>query len=375
MASHMPKVTLVFHLFTPYSTFHRRLMIEGVAEAGEDVTVLCLEPPSTSLVRSRVTIGKAKPNLFVLTPMTSRWRQLLLRNRGMVKNGELERVIQRIAPQGVRVNWVFNPWQRGVIERNPSNCTVYECYDYYSRDAESGAANPAQEQLEDELLGKVQCVVTTSRPLFHLFKGRHPHVHWTPNGTSARIWRQAPPNDIVQGLRKPICGYVGALTPIIDMRIMRRLVESEAIGSLLQIGLAQPACLEEMRRHDRRGAFVHVDNQLPWQVPGFVAGFDAAIIPYAHNAYAECREPLKLWDYLAAGCPVVSTGLAAVKPYAGLIRLADDPVEFAQAVERAMRENGAGKDARVAAGESRDWKRLGERVLRIARRYAADYVA
>jgi glycosyltransferase involved in cell wall biosynthesis len=78
------------------------------------------------------------------------------------------------------------------------------------------------------------------------------------------------------------------------------------------------------------------------ELPHYLAGWDAALIPFARNEATRFISPTKTPEYLAAGCPVVSTSITdVVEPYStrGLVRIADEPEAFAKAIEQALRDD------------------------------------
>jgi UDP-galactopyranose mutase len=79
------------------------------------------------------------------------------------------------------------------------------------------------------------------------------------------------------------------------------------------------------------------------QLPAYMAGWDVALLPFAHNAATRFISPTKTPEYLAAGLPVVSTSVTdVVRPYGerGLVQIADTPADFVRAVESAWSPEG-----------------------------------
>jgi UDP-galactopyranose mutase len=77
------------------------------------------------------------------------------------------------------------------------------------------------------------------------------------------------------------------------------------------------------------------------ELPGYLAGWDVAMLPFARNESTRFISPTKTPEYLAAGRPVVSTSIRdVVRPYGQrqLARIADCPVDFVDQVEAALRE-------------------------------------
>jgi UDP-galactopyranose mutase len=78
------------------------------------------------------------------------------------------------------------------------------------------------------------------------------------------------------------------------------------------------------------------------ELPDYLAGWDAAIMPFARNAATRYISPTKTPEYLAGGRPVASTSIHdVVNPYgeAGLVHVGDTPEEFEAAICRAIADD------------------------------------
>ena len=88
-------------------------------------------------------------------------------------------------------------------------------------------------------------------------------------------------------------------------------------------------------------------------MPAFAAGFDVCINPYVLDDVAEKCDPLKLYDYLASGKPIVSVDMPAARRFADLIPLTRTADEFTRALERTLATPGdAAARQRAAANHS-----------------------
>jgi len=63
--------------------------------------------------------------------------------------------------------------------------------------------------------------------------------------------------------------------------------------------------------------------------------------PHRMTAFTESLNPIKLWEYLAAGKPIVSTPVAGFRDYPQWVRLASDSNAFTAAVREALSEDRA----------------------------------
>jgi glycosyltransferase involved in cell wall biosynthesis len=99
-----------------------------------------------------------------------------------------------------------------------------------------------------------------------------------------------------------------------------------------------------------------------------VAGADVCLIPYRHNRYTASVFPMKVYEYLAAGRPVVSSRLPALRKVEGL-GFAEGADEFETAIARALREDSAaGRARRMELARAHSWE---SRVAEIGRLVAS----
>lgn len=93
---------------------------------------------------------------------------------------------------------------------------------------------------------------------------------------------------------------------------------------------------------------------------------DVCLLPYADTESAHYRSPLKLYEYLAAGKPVVSTDHPELQEFSDWVEIAPTPEDFATAVVRAWEKDSAEKQRRRARlGRQHSWNRRVDEMERI----------
>ncbi len=102
-------------------------------------------------------------------------------------------------------------------------------------------------------------------------------------------------------------------------------------------------------------------GSIPYQeLPKLMANFDVCIVPHLQSEFTESLNPIKLWEYLACGKPIVSTNVAGFRSYANLCRIAPDHETFLaackDAVQEAERGNDDLKNARRHEAAQHSWK-------------------
>jgi UDP-galactopyranose mutase len=161
-------------------------------------------------------------------------------------------------------------------------------------------------------------------------------------------------------LPRPRLGYFGVIDERMDLALLEGLATLRPDWQIVMLGPVvkiDPATLP-------RRANIHWLGMKPYaELPTYLAGWDVALMPFARNDSTRFISPTKTPEYLAGGRPVVATPLTdVVRPYGdlGLIEVAEEPREFAAAVERALalRTNGDGdwlaRVDRFLAGNSWD---------------------
>ena len=71
-------------------------------------------------------------------------------------------------------------------------------------------------------------------------------------------------------------------------------------------------------------------------LPGYLAYFDVAMIPFLLNEITHATSPLKLFEYMAGGKPVVVTPMHESTRYDGVL-VADTPSAFSERIDQALR--------------------------------------
>jgi teichuronic acid biosynthesis glycosyltransferase TuaH len=87
------------------------------------------------------------------------------------------------------------------------------------------------------------------------------------------------------------------------------------------------------------------------------------LLPYRRNAWTQHIHPLKLYEYLAAGLPVVSADIPSVHDEADIVQIAPDAAGFIQAVHRALQETvPEARMQRQARAARNTWRARVERI-------------
>src|SRR5579864_8984758 len=233
----------------------------------------------------------------------------------------------------------------------PRRALVYHCADDYANARGFPKTLP---QLEADLCRQSDLVITTSETLCQTRRQFNPHTYWVPNGVDFEHFsRRAEPAAELHGVARPIVGFVGGLSEWVDLELIASLARQRPAWSFVMVGPFGSAPNPLLASPNVR----LLGPRDYAQLPAYLAAMDVALIPFKHNPVTFHADPIKAYEYLAAGVPVVATDLPALRRLADVVRLARDPTEFLEEIEAALAE---GRDQhaaeRQAEAKRHSWK-------------------
>lgn len=251
-------------------------------------------------------------------------------------------------------------------QRRPS-LVVYHCVDEHS--AFPGFVSPdVVKKYDDELTRRADLVITTSENLRRSRQTLNPNTHTVLNAADVEIFNKAlDPGLLVPAeltaIPAPRLGVVGMHDSRLDLEAIEAIACADPAWHVVLIGPLKPGQVDEQRL--RRLSNVHLlGEKMRAQLPGYLKGMAVALIPYRANELTRNIFPLKLFEYLAAGLPVVAGGLPELADFAATIGIAGSPEEYPGLIREAIASDTAEKrEARVALAAQNTWD---NRVRRIS---------
>lgn len=297
---------------------------------------------------------RVSESMTVLTPLVAPWpgnRAAAALNRRLLVR-QIRRVLAGLPRRPVQV-WSFAPDVGFLCGQFEEESFVYYCVDAFSEFA--GYDRRAMLEAEACLAARADLVVTTSRRLFEDKQGLGSRTILVPHGVDAAHFAQAehatPPEDVAH-LPRPILGFWGMVEDWIDVELLAQAARAWPQASFVLIGEIKTD-VSGLRACPN----VHLLGRRPYsQLPGYAAGFDAALLPFRINDLTRAVNPIKLREYLAAGLPVVSTALPEVEPYRPDVHVARSSDTFVDICQSALAaDSPAARAARRAAMQRETW--------------------
>jgi glycosyltransferase involved in cell wall biosynthesis len=319
--------------------------------------VLYSSPFSLSQVlMGRVKLRDYEPGLREVAPGLQAFHnlQLLPLVRGQVRPlsdvdrwltaRALAKQVRRLGHQRPILWMYYPPSNAHLIDRLDASLSVYHCTDDHAGYAEALGLDPEKSAREEaELVEAVDVVFATSRPLYEMHRRRNPRTFLMPN--VADVERFAPvgrgevaPAAELAHLPHPVAGFIGAVDAYkVDFELVDEVARRLPGWSFVFVG---PVGVGDGTGESvlPKAPNVHYLGPRPHtSLPSYIAGFDVCTIPYRLNRYTAGVFPLKFWEYLAAGKPVVSTALPGLVDDADCAYLVRNAEDFAAALVEAAR--------------------------------------
>lgn len=246
------------------------------------------------------------------------------------------------------VAWFYTPMMVDWASKLDPQAVVYDCMDQLS--AFRGAP-PGLLEAERELFSRADLVFTGGESLYEAKREQHHAVHAFPSsidvahfatarGVNAEVEEQA-------AIAHPRIGFAGVIDERSDLELLASIADLRPDWSFVMVG---PVVKIEEKDLPRRANIYYLGQKPYGQLPAILAGWDAAMMPFALNESTKYISPTKTPEYLAAGLPVVSTPITdVVRPYGdlGLVQIASTTQQFVEALDTALSESADERQARA----------------------------
>jgi UDP-galactopyranose mutase len=238
------------------------------------------------------------------------------------------------------VRWYYTPMSLGFTYELEAVATVYDCMDELSGFL---GAPPELAERERQLFSLADVVFTGGVSLYEAKRNQHANIQAFPSSieyehfAKARTLTSQDPSDQMS-IPHPRAGFYGVIDERLDLDLLSRLAQLRPNVHFILLGPVVKIPVESLPQ----AANLHYLGSKSYnELPTYLAGWDAALLPFALNDATRFISPTKTPEYLAAGKTVVSTPIRdVVRGYgdAGLVAIAATAENFALALDAALTE-------------------------------------
>ena len=261
----------------------------------------------------------------------------------------------------------FNFHYPGIADSLSPALRVYQCVDplIIDYDKKHGVVS------EQILVDNSDLVICTSKELYEQKKLQNKYTYFVPNAAdishSQKVLDEAlKVHPGIVDLPRPLIGYFGTIERRMDFALLQELVNANKDKSFVFVGPASPEVIPEWFHHTPN---IYLRGRTPYaEMPSIVKGFDVAIIPFKKDAVSRTIFPLKLFEYLGSGKPVVITDFNPdLKEFTGnTVPFCGDAKSFSEAIDQALSNDTAEKkEERMAVAANNTWEKRVEEICEI----------
>ncbi|MGY0505575.1 glycosyltransferase [Luteimonas sp. e5] len=247
------------------------------------------------------------------------------------------------------VSIAHHPYWWPLVRAVPNARLVYDCMDHH---AGFETNNSSVLSAEEHLMRGADLVVVTSEYLEREVRAHNQSVAMIRNAGDFAFFNQVPDSVYrdVQGRR--VIGYFGAIAEWFDPELVRAVAIDNPDAVVLLIGADSSGTGQVLADLPN----VVMTGEVPYrELPHYLHGFDVALLPFKVIPLTLATNPVKIYEYLAAGVPVVTIDLPEIAQFGTHVYKADDAEGFTRSVKLALSESGELRAGRINFAREQTW--------------------
>ncbi|HEY7960762.1 MAG TPA: glycosyltransferase [Solirubrobacteraceae bacterium] len=348
------------HLMSRLARENRVLFVESLGLRRPQLAVRDVRRMARRLARG-VAPPRERDGVWVLSPLVAplHGSAAVRRLNRLLLAWLVRRTVRRLGMHDV-ILWGYVPQAEVLLDALEPALVVYHCVDDIA--AQKGIDGESFRAAETRFAARADLVLASAPELTRRMRLLAGNVLAAPNVADTELFATAldpgPVDPALQALAHPRIVFTGAVVATkLDFDLLVALARARPSWSIALVGPVGPG---DPRTDVSRLAAepnVHLLGPRSYgELPAVLRGADAAIIPYACNELTASVFPMKVYEYLAAGLPVLSTPLPALVGVRD-VHIAADGEEMARALGELLAQDSpplAAERSRRAAGHSWD---------------------
>ena len=174
-----------------------------------------------------------------------------------------------------------------------------------------------------------------------------------PNAVDTNLFNSDNSYDVpleFKNITSPIIGVVGSVREWVDVDLLIEMANRNPDLTLVSVGPG-------WSRKDYPSNMIII-GRIPYDsVPQYISHFNVALIPFKITEYTRSTNPLKLFEYLALGKPVVVTNMQGYEAYSDVVYVSRDYDEFSDNIRKALEKNKKGINLQaIKIAQTNTWR-------------------
>jgi len=277
-----------------------------------------------------------KLSFFGLRPSLGRGLKAKLINRWFLAYFERARRTSGKPVFAMITTPVWEPLLRGI----PFDHVCYDCVDDLSV-LQSGYEAEKFQGMERRLVERADFIAAVTEPLAD-------NMRKLAGGKDVIVMPNAVDPDYFEGrkddipaellaLPRPRIGFVGQVAKWIDIDLILHAARTLKDYSFVMVGKEASDSSAGVLRGEKN---IHSLGYVPFEkIPGIVNGLDVCLNPFRPGPISDCTKPVKPYEYLSLGKPVVSTMMPQLLELGDALYMSEDREGFVADIRKAATEN------------------------------------
>ncbi len=249
------------------------------------------------------------------------------------------------------VSLIQHPFWHETASVLPAGRLVYDCMDHHEG---FGNVSPEMIAMERALLASADLTITTSTWLDSLVADKTGNRVVIRNAGEFEHFSRIPGNIFCDPKGRRIIGYYGAIAEWFDIELVASIAQKFSDCCILLIGS------DTVNARGALGKYPNVifTGEIPYmELPRYLHAFDVCMLPFKVMPLTLATNPVKVYEYLSAGKPVVAVDLPEMSQFDGLVDVARNHDEYCAAIGRQLEqhEDPAAVAARREFGRNQTW--------------------
>lgn len=229
--------------------------------------------------------------------------------------------------------WIENIRAADLLDYFKDAVKIYHVSDLFCHDGY--VSNKSIQQLREEKVARASdLIVCVSKELYTLKKEKYNNVYYLPHGVDFELFdkaaRQGTAIEEIQTVPKPIAGYFGTLTGSNDIALWEYCARQLPGVSFVLAGRITGGDYSRLQSMPN----IFMPGHLPYdKIPFLCAGFDVCMLNWKMSPWIRSCNPLKMFEYMAAGKPIVSVAIQELEQYSDVVSIASTPEEFCRLLQ------------------------------------------
>jgi len=235
------------------------------------------------------------------------------------------------------VLWSYYPFAASYWENLGQKMTIFDAVDNWLLHSSYAKYTNRLKDAYEKIKNEADLVFVVSKSLTNFFDDQE-NVYWVPNGVDIKHYNKkfALINRDISDVAKPVIGYIGVVQNKVDFELLNFLAVNNPDKSVVIVGpvwAEQEAARAEL---DKLNNVYFLGYKKYSEAPQYIQQFDVGIIPHKAAGFSATTNPMKMYEYLACGKPVVATDNIGTENVEDMILVAKDYETFNALVNQAI---------------------------------------